>query len=610
MLSLRLSTRAWHAWMARATVVVAALTAAPAAMAAFSLTTRWDSNDATKVQYEVDTNAGLVVKFRAYDNGVSTQSAGDISSLVYNGVQYQNQTKGSQLNSGADGLFSNVSAVSVSAEVISSTGAATPASTAQNGVLTGGAFIKITVTSNSANGGVLKHYYLLKSGESRVYLATWFSEEPDVLGLVRYIVRVPITALPNGPDAGVPGGRASNGTWPQDLRGTDTTVESSDVFGFSSSSTYAGQTRSKHYANQRLKDWTYFGGRNSAGTVGLWFYRDSHEGGSGGPFYRSLLNQITSTDNELTYIVNYGEAQTESFRLGVLNSYTLIFNDGTAPTAPDTSWFSLVGLQGYVAASGRGGVAGVGLSGTDSQFVYTVGLANAQAQYWATANLANNGFFKASGVLPGTYTLTVYKNELAVYTGTATVTAGSTTSLNTIAISGDPEAASAVWRIGQWDGTPTDLRNGDKLTTTHPSDVRLSSWAPGTFTVGNSANTDFPAYFWRDINSGQVVQFTLTSAQIKDTTVRIGITTARANGRPAISVNSWTSANPAASTQPSTRTLTVGTYRGNNTTYSFAVPASALVVGTNTLTINAIGGGSATGYLSPSFSVDAVDFLQ
>ena len=603
-------SRSWRAWLARAAAVAAALALPHAAMAAFSLTTRWDGGNASRVQYEVDTNAGLVLRVMAYDNGASTQSAGDISSLVYNGVQYQEQARGSQLNSGFDGLYSNVSAVSVSAEMLSASGAPTPASTAQDGTLTGGAYIRITVTSNSGKGGLLKHYYLIKAGEPRVYMATYFTEEPDTLNMVRYIVRVPIGALSSGPPAGVPGGQTSAGTWPQDLRGTDTTVESGDVFGFSAGSAFAGQTRSKHYANQRLKDWQYFGGRNSAGTVGLWLYRDGQEGGSGGPFYRSLLNQITATTNELTYIVNYSESQTEAFRLGVLNAYTLIFTDGSAPAAPDTSWFSVAGLQGYVPPSGRGGVAGVGLAGTVAGNAYTVGFANDKAQYWTSADLANRGFFKSTGMLPGTYTLTVYKNELAVYSTSVQVNAGSTASLNTLPIDGDPEASAAVWRIGRWDGAPTELRNGDKVTTMHPSDTRLASWSPGIFTVGSSADTAFPAYLWRDVNSGQVVRFTLTSAQLKDATLRIGITTAKANGRPAISVNNWSSDTPAASTQPTTRTLTVGTYRGNNTTYRFAIPASALVAGTNTLTINVAGGGSATGYLSPSFAVDAIDFLQ
>lgn len=61
---------------------------------------------------------------------------------------------------------------------------------------------------------------------------------------------------------------------------------------------------------------------------------------------------------------------------------------------------------------------------------------------------------------------------------------------------------------------------------------------------------------------------TVTAAQAAaDRTLRIGITTAKANGRPQITVNdAWTSAIPAAAAEPSTRTLTVGSYRGNNHT--------------------------------------------
>jgi hypothetical protein len=578
--------------------------AAPA-LAAFSLTTLHDGGNSAKPQYQVDTGGGLVFKVMAYDNGVSTQSKGDLSSIVYNGVQYADASRGSQLNSGFDYLYSNVSAVDVQAQMISSTGVATPASTANGGVVSGGAYVKVTVTVFSANGGVLKHYYLAKSGEPRIYMGTYFTEEPDTLNLVRFIVRVPIAALSKGGPAGTPGGADGSGNWPQDLRSTDTTVEASDVFGISST----GQTRSKHYSNMRLKDWQYFGGQNSAGTVGLWFYRDNNEGNSGGPFYRSLLNQITSTNNELTYIVNYGEGQTEPFRLGVLNSYTLMFTGGGAPSAPDTSWFSLMGLDGYVAPSGRGTVAGVGLAGTDPAFSYTVGFSNATAQYWTGANLANGGFFKSTGMRPGGYTLTVYKNELAVYTGSVTVTAGGTTSLNTITINADPSSTAALWRIGSWDGTPAEFVNGSRLTTMHPTDQRMSSWLPSTFVVGTStAAAGFPAYQWKDVNNARVIQFTLTSAQLQNLTLRLGTTEDFNGARPQISVNGWTSAIPVAPPKGS-RNMTVGTYRGVNRLYSYAIPSTALVAGTNTLTINVVSGTSGTAYLSPGFSYDAVDLI-
>ena len=595
---------------AAACLLLAMVTATPA-LAALSLTTLYDGGSAAKLQYQVDTGGGLVFKVMAYDNGVSTQSKGDLSSLLYNGVQYADASRGSQLNSGFDFLYSNVSAVDVQAQMISSSGAATSASTANGGVVSGGAYVKITVTVFSANGGVLKHYYMARSGEPRIYMGTYFTEEPDTLNLVRFILRVPIAALSRGGPAGTPGGLASNGSWPQDLRGTDTTVEASDVFGFSSGTASAGQTRSKHYSNMRLKDWQYFGGLNSAGSVGLWFYRDNNEGNSGGPFYRSLLNQITATNNELTYIVNYGEGQTEAFRMGVLNSYTLMFTAGGAPSAPDTSWFSVMALDGYVASSGRGTVAGVGLSGTDPNYSYTVGFSSSTAQYWASANLANNGFFKSTGMRPGTYTLTVYKNELAVYTGSVTVTAGGTTTLNTLAINADPSAKAALWRIGNWDGSPAEFLNGGRLTTMHPTDVRMSSWVPATFVVGTSnAASGFPAYQWKDVNNARVIQFTLTSAQVRNLTLRLG-TTADFNGaRPQITVNngSWTSGIPTAPPKGS-RNLTVGTYRGVNRLYSFDIPSTALVAGPNTVTVNVVSGTSGTAYLSPALSYDAVDLI-
>jgi rhamnogalacturonan endolyase len=143
----------------------------------------------------------------------------------------------------------------------------------------------------------------------------------------------------------------------------------------------------------------------------------------------------------------------------------------------------------------------------------------------------------------------------------------------------------------------------------HPSDSRNASWGPVTFAVGAPASS-FPAAQWKDsVNNPTTVTFNLTAAQIAAHTIRIGITAAYAGGRPQIQVNSWNSSNPAASTQPNSRSLTIGTYRGNNTTYTFSVPSTAFVVGTNTLTINVISGSSGTAFLSPGYSYDALDML-
>ena len=306
------------------------------ANAAFSITTTTGTVNGVANQptfYTIDTDAGLVFKVRAYDNNVSTQSAGDIQSLKYNGVEYADQTRGTQLNSGFDYLYSTTSAVGVTAEAVSANGMSTPASAANNGVVVGTDYIKITVTSDGGAKGKLTHYYMVKKGDPKIYMGTYFTGEPDTLGLVRFIARVPIGVLPYGTPAGTPGGAFANGTWPDDLRGTSGAIESSDIFGITTGS-MAGETRSKHYSNMRAKDWKYIGGTGPG--VGMWIVRDNYEGGSGGPFYRCLLNQITSTNNEITYIVNYGEGQTEGFRMNRLNSYTMVFTDGSAPAAVDT----------------------------------------------------------------------------------------------------------------------------------------------------------------------------------------------------------------------------------------------------------------------------------
>ena len=117
----------------------------------------------------------------------------------------------------------------------------------------------------------------------------------------------------------------------------------------------------------------------------------------------------------------------------------------------------------------------------------------------------------------------------------------------------------------------------------------------------------FPCYQWKDVNNPTTIYFALTPDQIADHTLRIGITTAYAGGRPLVSVNSWTSSIPGPSRQPNSRTLTVGTYRGNNTTFAYDIPASAFVAGTNVMTIAVVSGSGGSGFLSPGYSYDAVE---
>ncbi|MER8011285.1 rhamnogalacturonan lyase B N-terminal domain-containing protein [Streptomyces sp. NPDC094149] len=509
--------------------------------------------------YVVDTGASLVFKV--------SKTNGDLTSLVYKGTEYQGYGgKNSHVESGL-----GTSAVSVKQS---------------------GSTILISVAY-----GTLKHYYAARSGENNVYL--WTNKADDSVSATRYIVRVKAGLFLNDE--------------PDSYTYTTSTIEASDVFAKSD-----GQTRSKHYSKLRVIDYDYIGW--STGSVGLYVVRSNHEKASGGPFYRSLLRHQSADGGGLYEILYYGENQTESQRFGLQGPYVIAFTDGGAPSSSlhhanlTTSWADALGISGYVAASGRGKVAGVGITGRNTAFPYTVGLANSTAQYWGSAR-SSDGYFSIAGVLPGTYTLTVFKGELAVHTASVTVAAGGTTTLNTIAIpaSNDPGNASAIWRIGEWNGTPSGFKNADLMTYAHPSDVRAASWT-GNVVVGSGTETSaFPCYLWKDVNSGIIVYFRLTAAQAAAAhTLRIGVTTAYANGRPQISVNGWTSSIPSPPSQPSTRSLTVGSYRGNNHTFTYSVPASAWLTDTgqyNVLKINVVSGSGTTSFLSAGTSIDAIDLL-
>ncbi|MER5452536.1 rhamnogalacturonan lyase B N-terminal domain-containing protein [Streptomyces sp. NPDC002764] len=509
--------------------------------------------------YVVDTGASLVFKV--------SKTNGDLTSLVYKGTEYQGYGgKNSHVESGL-----GTSTVTVKQS---------------------GSTILISVAY-----GTLKHYYAARSGENNVYL--WTNKADDSVSATRYIVRVKAGMFLNDE--------------PDSYTYTNSTIEASDVFAKSD-----GQTRSKHYSKLRVIDYDCIGW--TTGSVGLYVVRSNHEKASGGPFYRSLLRHQSADGGGLYEILYYGENQTESQRFGLQGPYVIAFTDGGAPSSSlyhanlTTSWADALGISGYVAASGRGKVAGVGITGRNTAFPYTVGIANSAAQYWGPAR-SSDGYFSIAGVLPGTYTLTVFKGELAVYTGSVTVTAGGTTTLNTIAIpsSNDPGNASAIWRIGDWNGTPSGFKNADLMTYAHPSDVRAASWT-GNVVVGSGTETSaFPCYLWKDVNSGLLVYFKLTAAQAAAAhTLRIGVTTAYANGRPQISVNDWTSSIPSPPSQPSTRSLTVGSYRGNNHKFTYGVPASAWLTDTsqyNVLKINVVSGSGTTSFLSAGTSIDAIDLL-
>ncbi|MFF9762909.1 rhamnogalacturonan lyase B N-terminal domain-containing protein [Streptomyces caelestis] len=507
--------------------------------------------------YVVDTGANLVFKIN--------HSNGDLVSLVYRGVEYQGYSgKNSHVESGL-----GTSAVTIA---------------------TIGSTILVTVVH-----GTLKHYYAARSGQNTIYM--WTYKADDTVAAGRYVVRVKPGIFPNtGPDA-----------WDET---TGTVVEAADIWRSTS-----GTTHSKHYSGLRAMDYDYVG--KTTGSVGLWLVRSNHEKASGGPFYRSLLRGSTTAAQDFYEILHYSMAQSDVLRFGLQGPYLLTFTDGDTPSSSlyarnlDTSWADSLGLTGWVGRSRRGRVVGNGISGMDTSVPYTVGFSNASAQYWASAS-SSSGAYVCENMLPGTYTLTACKGELAVATTSVTVSAGSTSTVGTLTATGDPSKASVIWRIGDWNGTPAGFKNADLMTIAHPSDVRAASWT-GNYVVGSSSAAQFPCYMWKDVNNDLLVYFKLTAAQAAAAhTLRIGLTAGYIGGRPQVSVNSWTSSVPTAPTQPATRSLTVGTYRENNVTLSYSVPATAWQKDTsqyNVLKLSVVSGSTGTGFLSPGVSFDCLDLL-
>ena len=119
-----------------------------------------------------------------------------------------------------------------------------------------------------------------------------------------------------------------------------------------------------------------------------------------------------------------------------------------------------------------------------------------------------------------------------------------------------------IWQIGEFDGTPAGFKNANKIETMHPSDSRMGSWSGITYTVGTSAVGDFPMAIFKAVGP-VAVKFSLAAGQTGARTLKIATTNAFAGGRPTVTVNGWSSSTPAAPSQPDSRGVTRGTWRGN-----------------------------------------------
>jgi len=499
--------------------------------------------------YIVNNGANLVV---------TINSAGDMPSCKYKGTELNDTAK-------ASGIASGLGASSVTAT-------------------TSGNYITVKCVSTSVAPSALTHYYIFQNGIDNIYMATYVTSEPNI-GELRYIFRGQYNVIPSGP-------ADSNNN------GNTGAIESSDVFGHS-----GGTTTSKYYGNERAKDLTVKGASGSG--VGVYVAFGTRECSSGGPFFHDIENQGdgAGSDQEIYNYMNSGHNQTEAYRVGnvLQGPYAFCFTTGAAPAVPSFNFISALGITGFIPTTGRGTVHGTA-TGVDSGIAGMVGFANGTAQFWAPVS---SGAYTCNYMRPGTYTATLYQGELAVATGSATVAAGGNTTLNLVSALAHP---TTIWKIGIWDGTPNELLNGETLISRHPSDSRNPSWGPVTYATG-SANNKFPGVQFRGDNSPTTVTFSLTSAQAGAAhTLKIGITCAYNGGRPSVVINGHALSNPGASSQPSSRSITIGTYRGNNTTYSWTIPAADFVSGANSMTITPISGSSDLGtWLSASWAYDCVE---
>ena len=233
--------------------------------------------------YRVDTRGGLVFDV--------DKSSGSITNLNFNGVQYQDSSKLSAINSG-------LGTSSVSAETI-------------------GSYVKITAKSN---GLPVTHYYVAKPGDPTIYMATYITGEVDP-GELRWLARMKKSVLPKG--------------WhdPASEIAGCTAFEGKDTFRCPND-----QTRCKFYSSDRFIDDIVHG--VTGNNVGIWMIMpgNAYETSSGGPFMRDINTQ-GDDQQELYFYMNSGHIRTEPWRFGLMGPYAMkyVLSSVTRPTAnPET----------------------------------------------------------------------------------------------------------------------------------------------------------------------------------------------------------------------------------------------------------------------------------
>jgi len=320
--------------------------------------------------------------------------------------------------------------------------------------------------------------------------------------------------------------------------------------------------------------------------------------------------------------------RTEEYRYGFHGPYALVFTDGKQPAVTDVDFdfFQDLALTGFVAEAERGSWTG---TITDKNAVLSnssvvVGFASADAQYWVKLNSTTEAFTSPL-MITGSYNATIYKNQLPVSSEPITVGSGAAPATNgaqsrraqavegsnTLTVTFEP-VAEPIWRIGEWDGTPDGFLNADKIHTSHPSDSRMEPWKPLNFTIGTDKDSIFPMAMFRAVNDPITINFELTKEQVaKDRTLKLGVPLSQNNGRCSVNVNGKFDGKVPQSSSVKTRGVTRGVTVGNYAFNDYAVPSSALVEGTNQITLSIVSGNKDLlgEWLSASVVFDALEFV-
>ncbi|KAG9414267.1 hypothetical protein AC1031_013463 [Aphanomyces cochlioides] len=516
------------------------------------------SSDGKK--WVINTGNGLTVTM--------LRSTCDIVSLLYKNQELQYKAKYTHINSGLGSVTSQI------------------ASTTVDG--------KNTIQITCSKTGITQ-YYFFRPNENAIYMGTYHASEL-ALGELRFLARLDRATVKSGiPEA--------------TLDDTNRAIEATDVY-----ATAANITRSKFFSAVPFIDDQIHGVYGPKAGVYLVMSDKAYETSIGGPFFKDINNQCT-TANELSFYMNSDHTRTEDYRYGFHGPYALVFTDGAAPSSTSVvnfSFFQKTSLQGFIPDSQRGRVQGTinDPTGVLAGFNIVVGFKNAQAQYWTRVAAGGKLSYQSPLMKPGQYTVTVFKKQLAVATGNAVVSTGTTsTSDVTVAYT---HTQTPLWTIGVWDGTPDGFLNADKIHKMHPSDARMSPFKPFTFTVGKNVAGDFPLALFRGVNDPLAISFQLTSQQASQSrTFNVGVTLAKSNARPTIRVNDKWNGPVLATYAVKTRGDTRGVTTGNYFLYSYTIPSSASVAGTNKIALGIASGNPdpPEPFLHASVVFDAFELL-